>query len=374
MKIAIVYDWIDKWGGVERVLLALHEMFPEADYYTSYVDYQSAGWAEDLNIRTSFIAKFPSFIKKNRIFSLPFYPYAFESFDLSAYDVVLSVTSSFAKGIITKPTTKHICYLLTPTRFLWVYPEIYEQNKIITPVSSYFSEKLREWDYLAAQRPDKYVSISKNVANRCQKYYRQSSEVIYPPFDEEYWSSLSSRMHSTVGNDFKPFPTQNYFLVVSRLEPYKKVDLIIDTFNNLPDQNLVIIGQGTQFNLLKSKAGKNIAFLQNISDEELVSLYKNAQALIMPQEEDFGYVAIEAQFLGCPVIAFNKGGAEETLIENKTAVFFKKQSPEALSDAIARFASLSYNLKKSTKTFGVEQSRKFSLIKFKVLMLKVIND
>src|SRR3989344_8931637 len=392
-RIAIVYDWLDKWGGVERVLLTLHEMFTEAHWYTSYFDRKQASWAkkitgsfahaQDDKIKTSFIQKLPGFIKKNRILSLPFYPYAFESFDFRDYDLVISVTSSFAKGIITKPGTKHICYLLTPTRWLWGMTNTYLEMRndkleilnLKKIIASPLLSKMREWDYVAAQRPDKIISISNAVSKRCDKYYRRESEVIYPPFDEEYWKRIKLRItnyeleknHKNEILHFVQNDQVKYFLIVSRLEPYKRVDLVIDFFNTQKDQ-LIIVGKGSQKSRLRKMAGRNIQFLENLTDLELASLYTHAQALIMPQEEDFGYAALEAQFFGCPVIAYSKGGACETVGDGVTGVFFHKQEKADLHHAFERFHTLAYNLKSNLTKEG-DIFDKFSKERFKKLFL-----
>jgi len=352
-KIAIVYDWIDKWGGVERVLLHFHKLFPKADFFTSYVDYKKAIWAKDLNFRTSFIQNLPNFIKKSRILSLSFYPYAFESFDFSDYDLVISVTSSFAKSVITKPGTLHICYLLTPTRFLWNFSDIYlKKYKFM----SFYIERLRKWDFVAAQRPDEIISISKTVADRCFKSYKRKSIVIYPPFDKDYWSEIKSKIKYQKSK--LQIKNQNYYLVVSRLEPYKRVDLAVKTFNQL-NQQLVIVGEGSCESKLKRMAKKNILFLKRVSDEDLGWLYSNAKALIMPQEEDFGYTVLEARFFSCPVVTFKKGGATETVIEGKTGIFFVEQTKKALIDALATFEGKSYNFKEEiTDEFNEENFNK----------------
>ncbi len=362
-KIAIVYDWIDKWGGVERVLLTLHEIFPQAKFYTSYINPQGGNWAKDLNIKTSFIQQLPAFIKNNRIRSLPFYPLAFERYDLNNYDIVISVSSSFAKSVIAKPGTFHISYLLTPTRFLWIYPEFYTNNwrKILF---SPFINHLKSWDYTAAQRPDKIISISQTVADRCRRFYQRKSTVIYPPFDIDYWSKIKSQVPSSkFQTNSKIQIPKKYYLVVSRLEPYKKIDLVVQSFNRLHSE-LIIVGEGTQEDKLKKMAGRNIMFLNRLTDEELAWLYQHAEALIMPQEEDFGYTAVEAQFFGCPVIAYRKGGAVETIVEGKTGIFFDIQNTGALEKALARFHTISYNLKESTGLQGVKNAEKFSKIKF----------
>ena len=359
MKVAIVYDWIDKWGGVERVLLELHKMYPQAIFYTSYYDSKKAPWAKDLKIKTSFIQNLPKFIRESRIFSLIFYPFAFESFNFSEYDLVISVTSSFAKAVITSPKLKHICYLLTPTRFLWSHEKEYVSNGYWLMVIGYWllRKGLKRWDRIVAQRPDKVISISQTVADRCLKYYGRKSEVIYPGMDMQYWKNVKSMLNNKTQNS-------SYFLVVSRLEKYKKVDLVIETFNQLQD-NLIIVGEGTEEKKLKKLAGNNIQFISNISDMELAQIYSQAQALIMPQEEDFGLVVLEAQFFGCPVIAYTKGGATETIIEGKTGLFFKNQTRESLRDALERFKKISYNLKSSTVSYGKINAEKFSLVEFK---------
>jgi len=372
-KIAIVYDWIDKWGGVERVLLNLHEMFPEAVFYTSYFDEIKAEWAKDLNIKTSFLQKFPDFIKKSRILSFIFYPFAFESFDFSGYDLVISITSSFAKSIITKPRTKHICYLLTPTRYLWSHKQDYIKNNLINYLISGYLDMFKNWDLVVSQRPDKIISISETVRERCKKYYKRDSEVVYPGFDVEYWKGIKSEIRNPKFETNSKFKILNskFFLVISRLEPYKRVDLAIKVFNRLNKQ-LVIIGEGSQEKKLKQIAGKNITFLSKLSDVELGSFYSSAQALIMPQEEDFGYVSLEAQLFGCPVLAYKKGGVLETIIENKTGIFFDNQDERSLSQAIERFNKIEYNLKSEAREIGLSNVEKFSKEKFINKFIKLI--
>ena len=375
-RIAIVYDWIDKWGGVERVLLTLHALFPEAVFYTSYYDEKGASWAEDLTIKTSFIQKLPQFIKKSRLLSLPLYPYAFESFDLSEYDIVISVTSSFAKGIITRPETLHLCYLLTPTRYLWVYPETYNQGWLQI-IKNTFAEKLREWDWIAAQRPDKYVSIAHVVSERCKTFYGRHAEVLYPPFDLDYWKNLKAKVEhgaTSVSSSVGHILNKEYYLVVSRLETYKKVDMVIKTFNNLPNKQLVIVGKGTELDTLQKIAKGNVTFFNTVTDEDLAILYKHAQALIMPQEEDFGYVALESQSMGTPVIAYPKGGALETVKSEETGLFFSEQTVASLSQALERFELISYNVKHSLDEKREQHLSQFSSDNFQKQFINLINQ
>ena len=243
MKIAIVYDWLDKWGGVERLLLILAEMYPNAWFYTSYFDPAKAAWAKNLNIKTSYIERMPDFIKKNRKSSIPFYPFAFESFDFSGYDLVISASSGFAKGIITRPPTKHICLLLTPTRYLWIHPDEYKTN---TPWLKPYVKYLKKWDRIAAQRPDTIISISKTVQSRVRKAYKRDSVVIYPPFNTNYWSEIKSKnknQKNQLNTKYQILNTE-YYLIVSRLEASKKVKLAIQTFNKLSNKPLIILGDG----------------------------------------------------------------------------------------------------------------------------------
>lgn len=351
-KVAIVYDWIDKWGGVERVLLTLHSIYPNAVFYTSYTDLSEAGWAKKLTIRPSFLQHFPKWIRKSRVFSFIFYSLAFESFDFSNYNLVISVTSSFAKSIITKPGTRHICYLLTPTRYVWLYPEEY-LNVFIQWFLSIFMKYIRHWDNVVARRPDIIVSLSETVRERCKKHYGLLSEVIYPPFDLSYWEGILESLKKN------PRLGRSFFLVVSRLEPYKKIAIVVAACRRM-NSHLIVVGKGSQLNQLKKIAGPKTSFIQDISDEQLVKLYMSAEALIMPQNEDFGYTSVEAQFCGCPVIAYGQGGNVETVIGDKTGTFFYEQTATSLLSVLERWGKISYNLKRNTSLFGKQQAGKFS--------------
>src|SRR3989344_1876293 len=357
-KTAIVYDWLDSRGGIERVIPIIIKEFKNVDLYTSYFDPVEAAWAKKYNIKTSFIENLPNFIKKNRLLSLMLYPYAFESFNFSDYDLVISITSSFAKAIITKSDTLHISYILTPTRYFWIDNKSYFNNRFIKYISKFILSEIKKWDFLASRRPDKIAVISNLVQKRVKKYYKRDSEVIYPPFDLSYWIKIKSEINKTQKNT-----DQNYYLVVSRLEPYKRINLVIDTFNKI-EKKLIIVGTGSQYKKLKKMAGKNIEFKKNILDIELASLYENANALIMPQIEEFGMTSLEAQFFGCPVISYKKSGASETIIENKTGLFFDQQTTTSLGSAIVRYKSLSYNLKKSILENNLNNIKRFDKEKF----------
>lgn len=365
-NIAIVYDWLDSWGGVERILLMFSKIYPHADFYTSFYDRDKAKWAKNLRVYTSFLQYAPDFMKRMKFSLLPFFPYAFESFDFSDYDVVISVTSSFAKGIITKPPTKHICYLLTPTRYFWGMTEDYLQSSIAKIISALFLAEWRKWDYIAAQRPDAIISISETVAARCKKYYRRDSEIIYPAFDEEQWEKIKNAKLKIKNLDTE------FYLIVSRLEPYKKIDLAMKVFNKRKEM-LVIVGKGTELQTLKKLAGDTIIFLQDVSDGELAWLYSNAQAYIMPQEEDFGYASIESQFFGCPVVAYGKGGALETVLEGKTGLFFEHQTETSLHNALERLEATFYNDKHTIQNAAQKHILLFQKSQFEKAFLQLTN-
>ena len=355
MKIALVYDRVNKWGGAERVLLVLHEMFPEAPLYTSVYNLKTAPWAKVFSpIYTSFLQKFP-FAKSNHEFYAPLMPLAFESFDFGGYDLVISVTSEAAKGIITKPETKHLCYCLTPTRYLWSGSTDYFKSRFLKIVSLKVVAFLRDWDKVAAQRPDRIISISSAVERRVKKYYGRDSEIVFPPVEIPEVAIVNH-------------PRGGYFLIVSRLVGYKKVDLAVRAFNKLK-LPLVVVGTGSQAKSLKQKAKSNIKFVGQLSDEELVKYYQGAKALIMPQEEDFGLVALEAQSFGVPVIAYRKGGAADTVVEAKTGIFFDKQTPESLIRAIRKFDKWHPN-----KEELITHAARFSKEIFKRRFLKVIKN
>ncbi len=364
MKVAIVYDRINKWGGAERVLLALHKIFPDAPLYTSVYDEKKTPWAKVFpEVKTSFLQKFP-FAKSNHEFLAPLMPLAFESFDFSEYDLVISVTSEAAKGIITKPATLHVCYCLTPTRYLWSGYNEYFKNPILKFVSAPIVAYLRAWDKIAAQRPDEIIAISTEVKERIKKYYNRESEVVFPPDDlaSHRKNRLLRVSRSTYGKTSRQFllDAKPYYLVVSRLVPYKRVDLAVDVFNKL-GKKLVIVGIGSEESKLKSKSKKNIKFVGEANDKQLAEYYQGAKALIMPQEEDFGIVSVEAQSFGVPVIAYKKGGAQDSVIDGKTGIFFDRQNPESLVAAVKKFEKISFvvdNLYTNAQRFSFENFRK----------------
>jgi glycosyltransferase involved in cell wall biosynthesis len=355
MRVAIVYDRVNKWGGAERVLLALHELFPDAPLYTSVYSEKKAGWAKVFDVKTSFLQRLPFARSNHELFPL-FMPMAFENLSFDKYDLVVSVTSEAAKGIITKPKTKHISYLLTPTRYLWSGYDEYFGNKLFKALSTSAVKSLRLWDKIAAQRPDLLVGISEEVRQRIKKYYGRESELIYPPLTLE---GLGAR-----GKGLAPRP---YFLVVSRFVPYKRIDIAIDACNRL-GLSLKIVGSGKDEKKLRAIAGPTIEFLGNLTDEQLAQYYMNCKALIFPGVEDFGLTVVEAQQFGKPVIAFRKGGATETIAEGKTGIFFDEQKTAALMSVLKDFDKFVFD-----EDAFVKQVNRFSFSNFKKEFLGVVN-
>lgn len=381
MKVALVYDRVNKWGGAERVLLTLHEMFSDAPLYTSVYNPRTAPWASAFpKIYTSFLQKWP-WERIRHEFLAPLMPIAFESFDFGEYDLVISVTSEAAKGIITKPGTKHICYCLTPTRYLWSGYETYFPSQWMRWLTQPFVDYLRKWDKIAAQRPDVMIGISKEVVGRIKRYYSRDTEMVYPPVSlDDRKSSMdgsASRMEDR-GLIYQPSSTlkkpssilnhlpSTYFLIVSRLVPYKRVDLAIEAFNEL-DIPLIIIGTGSEEQKLKRMAKKNIYFTGHLTDGQLASYYEKATALIFPQEEDFGLTVVEAQNMGTPVIAFRAGGALETVASGESGEFFYPQTASALAHIVKSFKKSKYDPKVIEKN-----AEKFSKERFKKAFLKVL--
>jgi glycosyltransferase involved in cell wall biosynthesis len=359
MKVALVYDRLNKWGGAERVLLALHEIFPKASLYTSIYSPRKARWAKVFpKIIPSFLQKIPFFQDKHELLA-PLMPIAFETLDLGDLDLVISVTSEAAKGVITRPPARHICYCLTPTRYLWSGYDIYFQNPTLKAVSRPVVSYLRYWDKMAAQKPDVMVAISTVVKKRIKKYYHRNSEIIFPPVDINKFKIQNSKVKTTTKK-------AKFYLLVSRLVVYKRIDLAIEVFNEL-GLPLVIVGSGSEEKRLKRIARSNIKFTGYLTDEKLADYYKGCQALIFPQEEDFGLVVVEAQSAGIPVIAYKKGGALDTVINGKTGIFFSEQKKESLIKAIKRFERLRFN-----KKVIMKNAERFSKERFKKEFLELI--
>jgi glycosyltransferase involved in cell wall biosynthesis len=345
-RIAIVHDWITNLGGAENVLLVLHDIFPDAPIFTSVFNENKMKQFKGLDIRTSFLQKIPFAKTRHQLF-LNYFPRAFESFDLSGYDIVISSSHSCAKGIIPNLGTMHICYCYTPIRYAWDDSVRYLKNSNFPSILKKWYipkviNKIRIWDRIAADRVDYFIAISELIKKRIQKYYRRESEVIYPPFDSSKFK-ISDKV-------------ENYFLAVGRLIPYKRFDLVINTFNRL-GLPLKIVGIGPEYKKLKKLANSNIEFLGFIPEGELNSIYSKCQALIFPQVEDFGIIPIETMACGRPVIALKAGGAKETIIDEVTGIFFSEQAIDALAEGVKKYQNITFDpvkIREHSLKFDVE--------------------
>lgn len=357
MKIAIVHDFLTKIGGAEKVLQTIHEIYPEAPIYTLL--YDEAGskkqFAKNYDVRTSKLQRLPKFIRNKQKLLVGLFPSAIEKFDLSEYDLVISSSNSFAHGVITNPSTLRITYCYSPTRYLWDWSAHYlKENNIGLGLKGLFVRslisKIRIWDFYASKRTDKWIAISKTVSNRIEKYYKQKSEIIYPP----------AELDDLLNNQSK---SENYYLIVSRLSPYKNIDLAISVFNqiNLP---LYIIGEGSDRARLEKIAGSSIKFFGWQSDKNRNALIKKCKALIFPGEDDFGLTPVEAMAAGRPVIALRAGGVTETVIEGKTGEFFN--SSFELKDKILSIENNHSSYKaENCKTQAMKYSKQIFIRNFK---------
>ncbi len=325
MKTALVHDWLNQIGGAEDVLETLTNLYPQAPLYTSlyWREKMPPHWRE-WDIRTSFIDRLPWARKKQQLY-FPLYPYAFEQFDFREYDLVISNKSGFCHGIITGSETLHICYCLTPTRYVWRYHQYAEQEdlgwfvrKLLPPFLTF----LRQWDRLAADRVDHFIAISDEVRRRIAKVYQRDSTIIYPPVDTGRFQP-SSRI-------------DDYYLIVGRLVPYRRIDLLIEAFNKM-DRPLLIAGSGRDRERLEAMAGPNIDFLGYVPDEALPDLMARCRAFVFPGEEDFGIAPIQAMAAGRPVIAYASGGVLDTVIPGETGYLFAEQTVADIIQAVEAF-------------------------------------
>lgn len=356
MKLAIVHDYLNQYGGAERVIEALNEIYKDSPIYTSIYDAERMpATFRKMDIRTSFMQKIP-FIKKIFKYCLFLYPKAFQSFDLSGYDIILSSSSAFAKGIKKDKNVLHICYCYTPARFLWDYENYIKKEKkgfLIKFILPLILKRLKKWDLKNNEGVDYFISISENIKNRIKSVYGLESDVIYPPVNINHYNINNSE--------------DGYFLIVSRLNSYKNLDLVIKCFNKLSNLKLKIVGTGPFQNKLKLMAGSNTEFVGRVDEDELVRLYSRCRAFIFPGNEDFGITPIEAQASGKPVIAFKMGGALETIIDKKTGIFFDENTEESFLGAINRFLEVE-------KMFDKEEIRKNAERFDKEIFKKKINE
>lgn len=361
LKVAIVCDWLLGIGGAERVVFELHKMYPDAPIYTSQYDPTAIDWFANADVRTTWLQKLPKSLKK----FLPILrAWTFRRLDLSEYDLVISSSGAEAKGVHTGPNTMHVCYCHAPTHYYWVRPSEYMANPGFPRGFNWLARwslkllirPLKQWDRHAAQEPDVIVTNSQASADLIKKYYKRDATVVYPPVE-------TAR--------FKPTGTQeprHGFIIAGRQVSYKRFDLAIQACNELKVP-LIVIGNGPEHKKLEKMAERNITFLTNVSDNDIVQHFQSSLGFIFPGMEDFGIVAVEAMAAGTPVIAYAKGGALDYVIPGKTGLFFERQTPASLRKVLEVAMTKSFD-----NEFITEHSNNYSTATFTKNMRELINQ
>lgn len=329
MKVAIIHDWLTTWAGAERTLAELLACYPEAELFTT-VNFLSAAEApclEGRKIHTSFIQRLPGARRHYRRY-MPLMPLAVEQFDLKGFELVISSSHAVAKGVITDPEALHLCYCYSPMRYAWDMQHQYlrqsgHERGLMGALMRWQLHRLRQWDALSAQRVDHFIAISRYIQRRIHKCYRREAEVIYPPV--------------TVDRFRYDRPRESFYLAASRMVPYKRLDLVIEAFNQMPDKQLVVIGDGPDYSRLAGLAGANVTLLGYQPDRVLTDHLERARAFVFMAEEDFGILPVEAQAAGAPVIGYGVGGTAETVMHGKTGLLTAEQSVSALKKSLAAF-------------------------------------
>lgn len=361
MKKALVHDWYYTNGGAEKVIHSINNIWDDLEHF-ALVDFLNeedrAFILGGKKVGTTFIQNLPTAQSNHRKF-LQLFPLAIEQLDLSDYDLVLSSSASVAKGVLTGQNQLHICYCHSPMRYAWDLYHQYLNDAKFKGLKSWYAKrvlnKIRIWDVINTNRVDHLIANSNYISKRIQKVYRRKSHVIYPPVDVEKFGLETNK--------------ENYYITASRLVPYKKIDIIVEAFSKLPNEKLLVIGNGPEMNTIKQKATKNIEILGHISNKEMIQYMQKAKGFIFAAEEDFGIVPVEAQACGTPVLAFGKGGALETIQENVSGSFFYEQTPSGVIDGLKEFNKLSFDYNKVR-----ENSIKFSKERFEVEYENLVND
>ncbi|HBR4632213.1 TPA: glycosyltransferase family 4 protein [Klebsiella pneumoniae] len=363
----MVADWLVTYAGAERVIKEIIDIYPNSDLY-SVVDFlseQSRSYFHGKKASTTFIQKLPRAKKAYQKY-LPLMPLAIEQLDVSSHDVIISSSHAVAKGILTGPDQLHISYVHSPIRYAWDLQHQYLRESHLDKgvkgiLAKYLLHKIRQWDYRTANGVDHFIANSQFIARRIHKVYGRTADVIYPPVD----------VHRFLMNTSK----QDYYLTASRLVPYKKIDLIVEAFSNMPDKRLVVIGNGSEMAKIKSKAKSNIEILGYQPDSVMLEHMQNAKAFVFAAEEDFGITPVEAQACGTPVVAFGKGGSLETVrpygVDKPTGVFFDEQSVPSLVKAINFFDTVSDKIEPQDCR---ENAMRFSVEIFKNNLSKYVED
>jgi glycosyltransferase involved in cell wall biosynthesis len=361
MKVAITCDWLTGIGGAERVVYELHKLYPDAPIYTSQYDSSAIDWFSEADVRTMWLQRLPKGLKK----FLPILrAYAFSKLDLSEYDLVISSSGAEAKAIKTGPNTIHICYCHSPTHYYWTRTSEYLDKPGFPKGLNWIAKlglkmlhgPMRRWDKQAAKRPDYYIANSTYTKNNIQKYYKRESTVIFPPVE-------TARFKLKRSND-----TRHGFVVAGRQAPYKRFDLAIEACNELKVP-LVIIGDGPDHRRLEKLADRNVTFLTNVNDNEIVEHFQTSIAFIMPNADDFGIVAVEALASGTPVVAYSKGGSEDYIIPNKNGLFFERQTKRSLVNSLEKAASKAWSYEDVS-----DSADKYSVENFSKSIKEFVND
>ena len=329
MKVAIVHDWLTTWAGAEKALAELLACYPQAEIFTTvnFLPVEAIPSLAGRKIHASFIQRLPGARKHYRRY-LPLMPLAVEQFDLKGFDLILSSSHAVAKGVISDPGSLHVCYCYSPMRYAWDMQHQYlrqsgNEKGLISGIMRWQLHRLRQWDYISAQRVDHFVAISHYIKRRIETFYRRESSVIYPPVDVEKFR-----------NDR---PREAFYLTASRMVPYKRIDLVIEAFNRTPERQLVVIGDGPDYQALKAKAGPNVTLMGYQPDSVLIDHLERTRAFVFMAEEDFGILPVEAQAAGAPVIGYGVGGMRETINESASGLFVRSQSVEALLETLTQF-------------------------------------
>lgn len=335
LQIAIIHDWLTVYAGAEKTLEQILTLYPKADIFTivDFLPQKDRGFLAGHKITTSFIQNLPFAKSKYRTY-LPLMPLAVEQFDLSSYDLIISDSHAVAKGVITGPHQTHISYVHSPIRYAWDLQYQYLRESGLGTgfkgwIAKYLLHKIRLWDVRTANGVDHFIANSGFIAKRIWKVYRRESTVIYPPVNVEAFELCVQK--------------EDFYLTASRMVPYKKIDLIVGAFSEMPDKKLIVIGDGPDFEKIKTKAGSNVTLMGYQPFEVLKDYMQRSHAFVFAAEEDFGITPVEAQACGTPVIAFGKGGALETIADGISGLFFDTQSVESLCEAIERFETMNFN-------------------------------
>lgn len=335
-KIGIVADWLVTYAGAEKVIKEFIQLYPNSDLY-SVVDFLSEESRNNFNgkcAKTTFIQKLPRARRSYQKY-LPLMPLAIEQLDVSSHDIILSSSHAVSKGVLTGPDQMHISYIHSPIRYAWDLQHQYLRESGLNRgvkglLAKWLLHKIRIWDYRTANGVDHFVANSQFIARRIKKVYGRDADVIYPPVEVERFNFRENK--------------EDFYVTASRLVPYKRVDLIVDAFSNMPDKKLIVIGDGSEIEKIKSKASKNVEVLGYQSNEVMQSYMERAKAFVFAAEEDFGITPVEAQACGTPVIAFGKGGSLETVrpygVPRPTGILFEEQTPKSIQDAVHKFESI----------------------------------